>query len=269
METVRHDGRETAYRHVRPGADGPTTLYVHGSGATGQVWASQYGPDGPAHPAVAVDLSGHGDSTDLGETGPEESGETEVEETIRAYAADACAVARATDAEVLVGNSLGGAVVLAVLLERDLPVEAAVLAGSGAKLAVADRLREWLADDFEAAIEFLHGPDRLFHDPDPQVVERSTATMGAVGRRVTERDFLACHAFDVRERLGEVGVPVLALVGAYDELTPPAYHEYLAANVQDGTMGVIENAAHLAMVEQPTAFNAALAAFLGRTVRSQ
>ena len=260
METVSHDGRETAYRHVRPGADGPTTLYVHGSGGTGQVWASQYGPDGPAHPAVAVDLSGHGESEDV---------EATPADTIEAYADDVCAVARATGVRVLVGNSLGGAVVLAVLLARDLPAEAAVLAGSGAKLAVADRLRRWLADDFEAAIEFLHGPDGLFHDPDPQVVERSKATMGAVGRRATERDFLACHAFDVRDRLGEISVPVLALVGEYDELTPPVSHEYLAANVQDGTMGTIENAAHLAMVEQPTAFNAALAAFLGRTVRSQ
>ena len=64
MQQVVHDGRETAYRHVRPGVDGPSALYVHRSGATHRVWVHQYGRDGPLRPAAAVDLSGHGDSGD-------------------------------------------------------------------------------------------------------------------------------------------------------------------------------------------------------------
>jgi hypothetical protein len=45
MQQVVHDGRETAYRHVRPGADGPSALYVHRSNPTHRVWAHQYGRD--------------------------------------------------------------------------------------------------------------------------------------------------------------------------------------------------------------------------------
>ncbi len=182
MEHVSHAGRETAYRVVRGAADGPTVLYVHGSGGTHRVWAHQYAPSGPAHPAVAVDLSGHGDSTDVdAEPGPE---------TLRAYAADVCAVARSTGASVLVGNSLGGA--------------------------------------------------------------------------VTRRDFLTCHQFDVRDSLGALETPALAVVGEQDSLTPPSSHEYLAAHLPNCELAVIDDAAHLAMLDQPARFNTALGEFFGR-----
>ncbi|MFB6232620.1 MAG: alpha/beta fold hydrolase [Haloarculaceae archaeon] len=254
METVTHDGRETAYRLARPDAGGPTALYVHGSGGTHRVWAAQYGPDGPTHPAAALDLSGHGASSDVDtDPGPE---------TLRAYAADVHAVTRAVGADVLVGNSLGGAVVQHVLLERAPDVSAAVLAGSGARLAVREDLRSWLAEDFERAIEFLHDPGALFHDAQRGTIARSRETMRDVGRAVTERDFTTCHTFDVLDRVGEIGVPLLALVGEHDRLTPRPYHEYYTETAPDATLAVVEDAAHLAMVERPEAFNGALAAFL-------
>ena len=250
MQQVVHDGRETAYRHVRPGADGPSVLYIHGSGATHRLWAHQYGPDGPLHPATAVDLSGHGDSGDI-ETvaGPE---------TLSAYADDVAAVATAVDADVLVGNSLGGAVLLKTLLSGRYEPFAAVFAGTGAKLAVQASLRRLLREEFEAAIDALHGDSRLLYDPDKRVEERSRAAMRAVGQRVTRRDFLTCHTFDVRERLDELDLPALAVVGEHDSLTPPAYHEFLAAELPDCEMAVIEDAAHLSMLEQPVAFGTAL-----------
>lgn len=259
MNTVSHDGRATAYRVVRADAEGPTLLSVHGSGGTHRVWAPQYGPDGPETPMVALDLSGHGQSDDIAAGAGAE--------TLSAYADDVCAVADAVDADVLVGNSLGGAVVQHILLERDCDVLGAVLAGSGAKLAVADPLRSWLAEDFQRAVEWLHGPDRLFHDPDERTRERSIETMQEVGQSVTARDFLSCHTFDVRERVGEISVPVLALVGEHDGLTPPSYHEFLAREIPAGEVSVLDDAAHLAMLDRPVAFADAIADFLSTHVR--
>ena len=156
METVRHDERATAYRRVA-GEDGPTVLYVHGSGGTHRLWSAQYGATGPSGAAVALDLSGHGAS--------EDSATTSATETLDAYVADVAAVAGETDASVLVGNSLGGAVLLQGVLDGALSPEGIVLAGTGAKLTVDERLRELLATDFETAVETLHGDDMLFHDP--------------------------------------------------------------------------------------------------------
>jgi len=250
VETVTHHGRETGYRSV-PG-EGPTVLGVHGSGGTHRIWAPLYGPDG-VRPFVALDLAGHGDSPDVDADPGTES--------VTAYARDVAAVARETAADVLVGNSLGGAVVLEVLLSGRYDPRGVVLAGTGAKLAVAEPLRAALAGDFEAAIDALHEPGRLFHDADPRMVERSRREMRAVGRAVTERDFLTCHRFDVRDRLDEIDRPALALVGEHDGLTPVAYHEYVAEELPDCRLRVLPDAAHLAMVERPDAFADAVQSF--------
>lgn len=275
METVTHRGRETAYRAVD--SEGPRVLYVHGSGADHRLWVRQYAEGG-----VALDLSGHGESEDI-DAAPGY-------ETLSAYADDVLAVAAATDSTVLVGNSLGGAVCLHLLLERDAEFDALVLAGSGAKLGVLSSLRDWLENDFERAIDFLHEPDKLFHDPGAlgsdgtrasgtdgesgadeagsndgnPTLGRSKETMRTVGRAVTRRDFLSCHRFDVRDRLDEITTPTLALCGEHDRLTPPAYHEFLAAEIPEAEYEVLPDAAHLAMLERPEAFNDAIARFLQR-----
>lgn len=252
MESVRHHGRETGYRSVTSGRDGPTVLYVHGSGGTHRVWATQYG-DG-AHPAVAVDLSGHGASQDIEAA----AGVA----TLDAYADDVVAVATATDADVLVGNSLGGAVTLWVLLERSWDPDAVVLTGTGPTLPVYDALREWLASDFDRAVSFLHGRDRLFHSTDEELLARSRAVMNEVGQRVTRRDFLTCDQFDVRDSLSEIDTPALALCGEHDKLTPRSAHERLARDIPAGEFALVPDAAHLAMLERPSVFTDIVAGFL-------
>ena len=257
METVTHDGRTTAYR-VRGGGSGTPALFVHGSGGTHAVWKSQLARLAGDRPVAALDLSGHGESEDIDtDPGPE---------TLDAYARDVQAVAREVGAGVLVGNSLGGAVVLGTVFDHGASPEAAVLAGSGAKLTVLDDLRDWLAGEdggFDRAVEFLHGDDLLFHDPDDRELAFSKAAMRECGREVVERDFLSCHTFDVRDRLGEVDTPVFALTGEHDRLTPPEFHEHVAEHVQDGAWTTVDDAAHLSMLEAPERFNDALSDFFG------
>ncbi|SFH69171.1 Pimeloyl-ACP methyl ester carboxylesterase [Halorubrum aquaticum] len=255
MERVTHHGRETAYRRFDRGGDGPTVCFVHGSGGNAGVWKAQ-ARLGDRFPVVALDLSGHGESDDVGAPAGEP--------TLESYADDVVAVTAATDADVLCGNSLGGAVVLWVALERDLALDGLVLAGTGAKLTAGAALRDALATDFDRALSLLHERDRLFHDAPAGLLERSRETMLECGRAVTERDFLTCHRFDVRERLDEVALPTLAVVGEHDALTPPRYHEFLADRIPDCEYAGIDDAAHLAMLEAPSRFNAVLAEFVER-----
>lgn len=254
MQRIEHDGRETAFRVADRGSARRTLLFVHGSGADRRVWKAQ---DRLARSfrVVTLDLSGHGPSEDIdAAVGPS---------TLDAYVDDVAAVAAATEAEILIGNSLGGAVVQWGLLHDDLNADAAVLVGSGAKLAVLEELRTWLAEDFERAVAFLHGPDRLFAEgADERLVSASKEAMMACGRAVTERDFLTCHRFDVRDRLDEIEVPLLALGGERDSLTPPTYHEYIADAVPSGTVSILPGAAHLVMLERPSAVNEELTSFL-------
>ena len=260
METVTHHGREIAYRLSDRGGDGSTILCVHGSGGHHGVWKGQFRLS-DERPVAALDLSGHGESEDF-DADPEDFESEPGWATLSAYADDVLAVADETDADVLVGNSLGGAVILHIALEREFAPSALVLVGTGAKLGVLDDLLRWLDEEFERVVEFLHGPDRFFHDPPEKLVTRSEQTMREAGQDVTRRDFLTCHRFDVREDIGELTTPALALTGEHDQLTPPWNHEYLADEMPNCEYTTIEDAAHLSMLERPAAFNEAVREFL-------
>ncbi|MFC6716654.1 alpha/beta fold hydrolase [Natrialbaceae archaeon GCM10025810] len=261
MNTVEHYGRETAYHFVdRTGGDadeegdetGPTLCFVHGAGSDRRQWTPQHRL-ADRFPLATVDLSGHGDSEDV----EAEPGFT----TLSAYVDDALAVYDAVAADVLVGCSLGGAVVMQALLERDVDPDGVVLAATGARLGVLDDLLAWLEDDFDRAVEFLHGSDRLFHDPDPDLLERSREVLYETGRAVTARDFQTSHRFDVRDRLGEIDTPTLVCYGKHDRMTPPWFHEYLATEIPETTLVEFADAAHLLMLERPDAFNGVVAEF--------
>jgi pimeloyl-ACP methyl ester carboxylesterase len=56
--------------------------------------------------------------------------------------------------------------------------------------------------------------------------------------------------------------PVQLIVGAEDELTPPALHDRMQALLPDAAMTTIEAAGHLSNLEQPDVFNRTLSRFL-------
>lgn len=63
--------------------------------------------------------------------------------------------------------------------------------------------------------------------------------------------------------LPTIHVPTLILVGAEDTLTPPPLSEKMNRGIAGSELAVIPGAGHLANLEQPDLFNAALARFLG------
>ena len=70
-------------------------------------------------------------------------------------------------------------------------------------------------------------------------------------------------SLDSTPRLGEIRVPVLVVVGEEDTLTPPAESRKIAEGVPDGRLVVLPGAGHLANLEAPEAFNAALEGWIG------
>jgi pimeloyl-ACP methyl ester carboxylesterase len=143
-----------------------------------------------------------------------------------------------------------------------------VLTGTGARLRVSPRLLDLLRTNYAAAVDFI--------------IEHSFARAGGVlsyaqrvrlngTRRQIERtpqavtlgDYEACDRFDVMERLCEIRLPALCVVGALDEMTPSSYSDYLRDRLPDARLVVVEGAGHMLPLEEPTAYNAALAEFAG------
>jgi pimeloyl-ACP methyl ester carboxylesterase len=258
MDAIAHHGRETAYRVSDRGGSGPTICCVHGTGATSAVWKSQHRLS-DEFPIVTLDCSGHGESEDV-DTQPGF-------ETLAAYADDVLAVVETTDADVLLGHSLGGAVVLHLLVERSVDVQRVILAGTGARLPVPEELRTSVGsndpDAVGSIVEYLHEPGRLFADPDEDLLAVSGTALANCSQSVLRRDFETCHRFDVRDQLSSIDIPALAVVGRSDQLTPPWYHRQLARKLPDCAFATLDDAGHLAMLEQPAAFNHVLETFLG------
>ena len=71
----------------------------------------------------------------------------------------------------------------------------------------------------------------------------------------------AIPAIDVTDRLGEIDVPCLVLVGADDVAMPVAMSETMQQRLPRSKLVVIPDAGHLSNLEQPDAFNAALKRF--------
>jgi pimeloyl-ACP methyl ester carboxylesterase len=75
----------------------------------------------------------------------------------------------------------------------------------------------------------------------------------------------ALAAYDVRARLGEIGMPVLAAWGEYDEVTPEASAREIAEGVRRGQALALTDASHLAPAEQPEQVSRMLVEFFTAT----
>jgi 3-oxoadipate enol-lactonase len=67
---------------------------------------------------------------------------------------------------------------------------------------------------------------------------------------------------DQMERLADIRVPTLILVGREDAITPVADSEKMHAGIEGSQLNIIENAGHVSNIEQPEKFNRVLSDFL-------
>ncbi|MDQ2680637.1 MAG: alpha/beta hydrolase [Candidatus Eremiobacteraeota bacterium] len=220
-------------------------LFIHGSGFTGAAFDAQL----TAFPgSAAPNLPGH-DTVGSG------ASVAEFADFIEAYI-----MSNDLRNVVLCGNSLGGAIALEVGLRANPAVCALALVGSGSRLRVAPAFLEGLRDRFETTARMIAG--YLYADPTPARIDEACSSMRIVGQAQTLRDYLACDAFDVTERLGELALPVLALTGESDKMTPPKYAQALADRVAGAQTRILPGAGHLAMIESPSDTNQALINFV-------
>ena len=92
----------------------------------------------------------------------------------------------------------------------------------------------------------------------PEVVEQYRTMLAAT----PAAGYAACCDVladaDLRDQLHEIAARTLVVSGADDPVSPPPAGEALAAAIPGAEHTVIEDAAHIANVEQPEAFTAAL-----------
>lgn len=245
------DGRAIRYRRMGAGEGTPIAM-VHGFGGELLTWAANQVPLSARHPVIALDLPGHGGSSqDLGA-----GGVPGLAEALLAFL-DIAGIGRAH----LVGHSLGGAVALQAALSRPGATASLTLVASGglgpeADTGFIDRL---LAADDPAALAAALRP--LYADPGlvtPALGELVLTALRGPGVRQTLRR-LADQCFSpgrqrlvLRDRLAELMAPVQVLWGTEDAILPVAHARGLPPAV---AVHLLPGQGHMLPIEAATEVN--------------
>ncbi|MGA7759895.1 MAG: alpha/beta fold hydrolase [Ilumatobacteraceae bacterium] len=265
------DGTRLHYQVTgRPGA--PPILFIQGLGADKNGWNLQRLATAPWYRAVALDNRGAG-----------RSDKPHGRYTLEQMADDAIAVLDHAGVETahVVGASMGGAISQIVAVkypERTRSLTLACTAGRNHPWR-EELLTSWRDNALARGIGSM-GHDAARWVIGPRSFRRLLPAIGWLGPLALGRP---AHAFaaqvdailaagelhqDLIDRLPDIAVPTLVMVGNQDILTPRGDSEDLAATIPTAELVVISGAAHGFMVEHATTFNRVLLEFLGRAERA-
>ena len=160
---------------------------------------------------------------------------------------------------VYAGDSIGGEVGLQLLLDAPDRVLGAILCCTGARIGgeemwdtrIAQVQASGTASLVTTSAQRWFGEGFLEREP-----ARASALLHSLRDAADEGYVAACRAlrsFDVRHRLGEIAVPVVAVAGAQDPTCPPGVLEQIADGVVHGRLVVLDDVAHQAPAEAPEA----------------
>jgi 3-oxoadipate enol-lactonase len=257
---IRTNGIEL---HYTVDGEGPWLVMSHSLACNGRMWDPQLPALARRFKVLRFDTRGHGLS----------------EAPAGAYTLEALAddVKGMLDALGIraahwVGLSMGGMIGQTFALKYPGVLQSLVLADTTSRYPPeaapiwAERIRIAESQGMEPLVQptlerWFTAPYRASHAAEVARIAdmiRATPVAGYVG---------CSHAIpriDLTARLAEIKLPALVIVGEQDTGTPPAMAREIHDNLQGSELVVIASAAHLANVEQPAAFDAALSRFYDR-----
>ena len=254
------NGLDTYYEiHGKEGA--PWLVFSHSLACSVRMWDGEIARHKANYRVLAYDTRGHGQSA--APQGPY---------TLEQLAEDLFSLLKHLKVEKphYVGLSMGGMIGQTAALEypgifRTLtlcdttsryPAEAApmwqerirIAESKGMAPLVQATLERWFTEGFRK-----NHPEKV--KPVASLIEK-TPVAGYVG---------CCAAIpkiNLTARLKEIRTPTLVICGNDDPATPPAMAREIQQNIPGAKLELIPQAAHLSNIEQPEAFNRALASFL-------
>lgn len=244
----------------------PSVVLLHPLGADLSVWDEVLPELERFFAVLRLDLRGHGGSRLLSAEPSTSPSRSDI--SMADYASDVLLVCDALGIERahLCGISLGGAIALELALTAPERVQRLVLANTAPHFPDADtwdeRMRLVREQGMTAIAEAM--PQRWF-TPDCQA--QHPERIEALAKRIRETSpagyVQACAAlkiFDRRQDLATLRVPTRVLAGARDGATRVEDAEQWSQQISGADLWVLD-ASHLAVVEQPEDFAAALLDF--------
>lgn len=237
---------------------GTPIVWIHGFPLAGSVFENQLTIRGVRH--LVPDLPGFGSSTP-----PSRSMSMEEYARVAIELLDERRIERA----VFAGVSMGGYVCFSAVRIAPERVAGLILIDTR-ETADAPEARKGRIDSAEVVKREGTGsvvesmlPKMLTPKAPDELRVRVREIMSSASRAGTVE---ALHAMakrsDSSPLLPALRIPTLVIVGSEDTITPVADSQRMAQAIPGAKLVVLENAAHLSMMEQPEAFNAAVEGFL-------
>ena len=165
------------------------------------------------------------------------------------------------------GLSMGGMIGMTLALQAPERVRSLLLCDTAAEMP-AGIWDERIETAREKGIAPLLEPTMArwftpaFHASSPEAI----AWIRGIASGTATDGYIACaeaiKAMRLVPCLGDIRAPTRVIVGAQDPATPVAAAEVLAQGIPGADLVVVDGAAHLANLEQPTPFTDAMLAFL-------
>jgi len=190
--------------------------------------------------------------------------------------ATADAIRGVSDEPVLyAGVSIGGALGLALASRHPEVLVGAAIIAAGAEMGTPEHWRARAALVREQSTSVLlipsakswFAPDSIARHPD--LTGRILHALQGTDDEGYARCAEALATYDVRDRLDDIRVPLLAVWGEHDAVAPETKQDEIVRHVAGSRAVRIDDAGHQPPAEQPEAVASALLAFADETVRAR
>lgn len=244
---------------ARIGGSGTPIVLFHSLLADQSSWERILQPLAATHQVVVLSLPGFGESHSAG-------GALEAIADHIASGIEALGLKK----PILMGNGYGGFVALLTAIRHPGLASRLVLADCGACFSEPGRAafrgmsaaarEKGLGAIADVAMRRLFAPE--FQQQNPELTQERKKRFLAVDPETFHGACDALATLDIRDKLAAVKVPVLVLVGAQDEATPPPMSRELAAALPDARLVELPGCAHVPQLQAPGEFMAAIRPFI-------
>ena len=243
--------------HYLKEGSGPAVVLIHGLGASVQMWRALIAALKDRYTVIACDARGHGNSSGKGEC------------TVATAAQDLKAVLDHLGIAQchLVGISTGGPVALTLAAQSPGMIRSLVLADTFAKPVEGIKQRVEATAEAIAYVsmeEFgtQYAAEALLPTTSFDVQDELAGVIAKVNPKIYIQLMRSAVLGDFTALLAAVKAPTLVLIGEGDTIAPRAESDFLVQHIPGATFEVIPAAGHLAVLDNPAAFNGAVGRFI-------
>jgi 3-oxoadipate enol-lactonase len=248
--------------------EAPVIIFIHGFPLNKTMWDNQMVALKDNYRVIAYDIRGHGDS----EQGNEDFS-IKLFVTDLLHLMDALKIEKAS----LCGLSMGGYIALDAIENHPERFDALVLSDTHC-IADPPKVKQKRLDTIESIREF--GVEKYVNDsivnlfaPESFITQKNAISdVKEMILNTSEQSFSkTLLALALRKttcnKLPEITMPVLFMVGEEDKITPPKAAELMHEKIKNSTLYIISHAGHLSNLENPDEYNKLLNNFFAKVYR--